>query len=78
MAQTSAADKAACTRIVGIFGARCTPFKIIVTSGDLAKLALYMLYLDDDDDVGLHVLGCRFDILGTNCSLFGCLERVLI
>ena len=21
------------------------------------------------DDVGLHVLGCRFDILGTNCSL---------
>ena len=22
----------------------------------------------DGDDVGLHVLGCRFDILGTNCS----------
>ena len=20
-----------------------------------------------DNDVGLHVLGCRFDILGTNC-----------
>ena len=25
-----------------------------------------MLNLDDDDDVGLHVLGCRVDILGTN------------
>ena len=23
---------------------------------------------DDDDGVGLHVLGCRFDRLGTNCS----------
>ena len=23
---------------------------------------------DDDDDVGLHVLGCRVDILGTNCK----------
>ena len=22
----------------------------------------------DDDDVGLHVLGCRADILGTNCK----------
>ena len=22
----------------------------------------------DDDDVGLHVLGCRVDILGTNCK----------
>ena len=21
-----------------------------------------------DDDVGLHVLGCRVDILGTNCN----------
>ena len=21
-----------------------------------------------DDDVGLHVLGCRVDILGTNCT----------
>ena len=24
-----------------------------------------------DDDVGLHVLGCRVDILGTNCSRKG-------
>ena len=24
---------------------------------------------DDDDDVGLHVLGRRVDILGTNCNL---------
>ena len=23
---------------------------------------------DPDDDVGLHVLGCRVDILGTNCK----------
>ena len=23
----------------------------------------------DDDDVGLNVLGCRADILGTNCSV---------
>ena len=23
---------------------------------------------DVDDDVGLHVLGCRVDILGTNCK----------
>ena len=23
---------------------------------------------DDDDDVGLYVLGCRVDILGTNCT----------
>ena len=23
---------------------------------------------DDDDDVGLHVLRCRVDILGTNCN----------
>ena len=23
---------------------------------------------DDDDDVKLHVLGCRVDILGTNCD----------
>ena len=23
---------------------------------------------DDDDDVGLNVLGCRADILGTNCN----------
>ena len=23
---------------------------------------------DDDDDVGLNVLGCRADILGTNCE----------
>ena len=23
---------------------------------------------DDDDDVGLHVLGCRVDIFGTNCN----------
>ena len=22
----------------------------------------------DDDEVGLHVLGCRVDILGTNCN----------
>ena len=22
----------------------------------------------NDDNVGLHVLGCRFDILGTNCD----------
>ena len=22
----------------------------------------------DDDDVGLYVLGCRVDILGTNCT----------
>ena len=25
------------------------------------------IIIDDDDDVGLHVLGCRVDILGTNC-----------
>ena len=24
--------------------------------------------LQADDDVGLHVLGCRVDILGTNCK----------
>ena len=24
--------------------------------------------MDHDDDVELHVLGCRVDILGTNCS----------
>ena len=24
--------------------------------------------IDDGDDVGLHVLGCRVDILGTNCT----------
>ena len=24
----------------------------------------------DDDDVGLHVFGCRVDILGTNCKKF--------
>ena len=24
--------------------------------------------VDDDDDVGLYVLGCRVDILGTNCT----------
>ena len=24
--------------------------------------------MDDYDDVGLHVLGCRVDILGTNCK----------
>ena len=23
---------------------------------------------DDDDDIGLKVLGCRADILGTNCN----------
>ena len=23
---------------------------------------------DDDGDAELHVLGCRFDILGTNCD----------
>ena len=23
---------------------------------------------DDGEDVGLHVLGCRVDILGTNCK----------
>ena len=23
---------------------------------------------EDEDDVGLHVLGCRVDILGTNCN----------
>ena len=23
----------------------------------------------NDDDVGLHVLGCRFDMLGTNCRM---------
>ena len=23
---------------------------------------------DDGEDVGLHVLGCRIDILGTNCN----------
>ena len=27
---------------------------------------------DDDDDVGLHVLGCRVDILGTNCKFCSC------
>ena len=26
----------------------------------------------DDDDVGLHVLGCRVDILGTNCNKSVC------
>ena len=25
-------------------------------------------FSDDDDDVGLYVLGCRVDILGTNCT----------
>ena len=25
---------------------------------------------DDDDDVELNVLGCRVDILGTNCAWF--------
>ena len=25
--------------------------------------------ISDDDDVGLHVLGCRVDILGTNCKM---------
>ena len=25
-------------------------------------------YSHNDDDVGLHVLGCRADILGTNCK----------
>ena len=24
---------------------------------------------DDDDDVGLRVLGCRVDMLGTNCNV---------
>ena len=24
--------------------------------------------MGEDDDVGLHVLGCRVDILGTNCK----------
>ena len=27
--------------------------------------------LADDDDVGLHVLGCRVDILGTVLARFG-------
>ena len=41
-----------------------------------------------DDDVGLHVLGCRVDILGTNCKLrqvllmlllcFLCLSLILV
>ena len=31
----------------------------------------YTLGCLGDDDVGLHVLGCRVDILGTNCN--GCL-----
>ena len=30
--------------------------------GDLPRKFAY------DDDVGLHVLGCRVDILGTNCN----------
>ena len=30
-------------------------------------LFFFVLY-DDDDDVGLYVLGCRVDILGTNCT----------
>ena len=29
---------------------------------------LNVLYTCDDDDVGLYVLGCRVDILGTNCT----------
>ena len=29
---------------------------------------IYFLLCSDDDDVGLHVLGCRVDILGTNCT----------
>ena len=26
--------------------------------------------ISDDDDVGLYVLGCRVDILGTNCTRY--------
>ena len=31
-----------------------------------------------DDDVGLHVLGCRVDILGTNCKLWQVLLMLLL
>ena len=30
---------------------------------------------DDDDDVELNVLGCRVDILGTNCDQCGCMVQ---
>ena len=30
---------------------------------------------DDDDDVELNVLGCRFDILGTNCDQCVCMVQ---
>ena len=29
---------------------------------------LFLTYRDDEDDMGLQVLGCRVDILGTNCN----------
>ena len=36
------------------------------TAGEAGRLI--STHMHDDDDVGLNVLGCRADILGTNCN----------
>ena len=48
----------------------------LVLSTDCRKWVVFFLFFFlfffffslHDDDVGLHVLGCRVDILGTNCN----------
>ena len=34
--------------------------------------------VNDDDDVELNVLGCRVDILGTNCDQCVCMVQCLL
>ena len=40
-----------------------------MATSTLTQLLNYEFFLGDDDDVGIHVLGCRVDVLGTNCNV---------
>ena len=60
----------------------CLPYRFVGLSSLPVCLSVFLTGLSVvrsaslpvclDDDVGLHVLGCRVDILGTNCNI--CLD----
>ena len=38
-----------------------------MSSSEMSPSRAFLTAAESDDDVGLHALGCRLDILGTNC-----------
>ena len=47
---------------------RCLWVQFIISCALPLGFVCKMCFVDDDNDVGFHVLGCRVDILGTNCN----------